>query len=546
MRLFSLFFAVFLLSSCTRIAVLKEITPVFPLASAGLTVSIKSHAQAFLEASKCERKYPLQAAEHYLSALQELSRQLDRRPADAAARQAYNFALDRVFSLIRAHDYNPWDRPLQVGRFTFAFQQGPRAHWHPRTYEFLPTDQVAIGGDYLKNRVERPGLGASLVAIGRTPKTNFRETLSQPRTYYGVSAVAEFQGNRCQVSFLDPLDNETVRVGRHTYPLAADFSTPLAVLLTRERPEKLGLARLLDPDKYAETARISRLRPYEDSRIPLLLVHGLLDTPATWIPLVNALRADPLIRKKYQIWAYSYPSGYPYPYAASLLRKELDRSHLIFPHQKPMVYIGHSMGGMIGRLMITDSETKIWDAYFHAPPEDVRMSPREKQLMKDMLIFDSRPEIARAIFICSPHRGAEMAGNWIGRIGRRLVRVPQTMLAIGDALTQAVTLSQGGLAYENLPTSIDTLTPSNTFVKTVNTIPIHPGIPYHSIIGDRGKPRAAADPERGSDGFVPYLSSHLPGATSQRIIPSNHSGHQHPDGIAEVIRLLHGHLKTAP
>ncbi len=543
MRLFSLFFAVWLLNGCTRIAVMKEITPVFQV---GIAVpSIQSPSQAFREADKCARKSPLLAAEHYLGALQDLSRQLDRQPSDAAARQAYNFALDRVFSLIRAHDFHPWDRPLQVGRFTFAYHQGPRASWHPSSFEFLPADQVEIGGDYIKQRVERPGLGASLVAIGRTPRGDFRETLSQPRTYYGVSAVAEFQGNRCRISFVDPLDRETVQVGRHTYPLAADFTTPLAVLLTRERPEKLGLARLLDPDKYAETARLSRLRPYDDGRIPLLLVHGLLDTPATWFPLINSLRADPLLRRKYQIWVYSYPSGYPYPYAASLLRKELDRSKRIFPKQKPMVYVGHSMGGMIGRLMITDSQDKLWDAYFHAPPEKVRMSPREKQLMKDMLIFDARPEIARAIFICSPHRGADMADNWIGRLGRRLVRVPQTMLAIGDALTQAFTFSQGGQAYENLPTSIDTLTPRNTFVKTLDTLPIHPGIPYHSIMGDRGKARAANHPELGSDGFVPYLSSHLDGASSQLIIPSNHSGHQHPAGIAEVARLLREHLKSA-
>lgn len=544
MRLFAVFAIILTLTGCSRIAVLKEITPVFtPSSPVSGSVDIDSHAKAFAEATKYEQNHPAQAAEQYLLALQRLSRQLDRHPSNPEIRRAYNFALDRLFSLIRAHNFNPWEKiPLKLGRFLVTYKEVPRAGWHPATYEFLPTDQVEVGGEYLAHMAVRKGLGASLVAIGRTPKTNYLETFSQARTYYGVSAVVEFKGNTCQVSFHDPLDEETVKVGRHTYPLAADFTTPLAVLLTRERPEKLGLVRLLDPDKYAETARLSRLRPYDDSRIPLLLVHGLLDTPATWVPMINALRSDPVLRKKYQIWVYSYPSGYPYPYAASLLRKELDRVSQVFPNHKPIVYIGHSMGGMIGRLMITDSGDKIWDAFFHQRPDAVRMASRDKKLMEDMMIFKARPDISRAIFICSPHRGAKLAGDWVGRLGRRLIRIPQTMVELGDSLRQIVTFSSGGFAYESLPTSIDTLTPTNVFVKTMDSLPSNPRIPFHSIMGDRGKANAQGHPELGSDGFVPYTSSHLEDAESELIIPSTHSGHQNPAGIAEVLRILHLHL----
>ncbi len=544
MRLPFLLLLVLTFTSCARIAEVREITPIYEVAP-GLTAGFPSHAEAFAKATKLEQKQPLVAGELYLGALQEISTGLDRKPTDPELRRAYNYALDRVFALIRAHNYNPWSSPLKVGRFTFTHKHIPRAGWDPNIYEFLPTGHVEVEGEYLKYKATRDGLGSSLVAIGRTPKKDPGATFSQRKTYYGITAVIAFKGERCEVSFHDPLDEDTVKLGRHRYPLIADYTTPLAVLLTRERPERLGLARLLDPDKYAETARLSRLRPYSDDRIPLLLVHGLLDTPATWVPMVNALHTDPVIRKKYQIWVYSYPSGYPYPYSASLLRKELDRAREVFPNHKPIVFIGHSMGGMIGRLMITDSGDKIWHAYFHQPPDQVPMSPRNKKLMKNMLIFRARPDIARAIFICSPHRGARLAGNWVGRLGRRLVRVPQTMLEIGDAMRQVVMLSPGGLAYESLPTSIDTLTETNTFVKTVDRIPLSPRIPYHSIIGDRGRPDAKADPTRGNDSFVAYTSSHLERAQSELIIPSNHSGHQHPAGIAEVLRILHLHLKKA-
>ncbi|RYD36456.1 MAG: alpha/beta fold hydrolase, partial [Verrucomicrobiaceae bacterium] len=373
---------------------------------------------------------------------------------------------------------------------------------------------------------------------------NFLKDFSMARNYYGVTAVAEFRGAHCGISFHDPVDDSKVRMGPHTYTLAADFTTSLAILLSKELPEKLGILRLLDPGKYADSARMIRLRPYNDDRIPLLLVHGLMDSPATWVPLINALRADPELRSRYQVWAYSYPSGYPYPYTAALLRRELDRAKIVFPNHKPIVAVGHSMGGIITRLMLTDSDDAVWDAYFHRSPDRVRMSAKQKSLMEEMLIFQSRDDIARAVFLNSPHRGAEMAGNWVGKLGRKLIRVPKLMISLGDAVRQVITLSEGGMAYEDLPTSIDSLTPNNLFVKTVVALPLNPRIPFHSIIGDRGKPKARANPELGSDGFVPYWSSHLEGARSEKIISSNHTGHQSPEGITEVLRILHLHLKT--
>ncbi len=82
--------------------------------------------------------------------------------------------------------------------------------------------------------------------------------------------------------------------------------------------------------------------------------------------MINALRSDHEVREHYQFWVFSYPSGYPYPYSAALLRKELDGVDHVFPDHKPIVLVGHSMGGTISRLMITDSGDKIWIAYFAA------------------------------------------------------------------------------------------------------------------------------------------------------------------------------------
>ena len=99
--------------------------------------------------------------------------------------------------------------------------------------------------------------------------------------------------------------------------------------------------------------------------------------------------------------------------------------------------------------------------------------------------------------------------------------------------------SQRGQLLPVFPNSVDTLSPNNRFVKIINTIPIQQGIPYHSIIGDRGK---GGNPDHtkpmSSDGFVPYWSSHLKGAQSELIVPSGHSAHQNPTAIKEVRRIL--------
>ena len=131
----------------------------------------------------------------------------------------------------------------------------------------------------------------------------------------------------------------------HTVPLAADFTVPLAVMLQQSDPKKYELSRLLDPEKYAHTAAIERLQPYDPDKTVVLVIHGLMDSQATWAPMINKLRGDPVIRKHYQFWFYSYPSGYPFPYSAAILRGELDGVEKRFPKMKPMVVIGHSMGG---------------------------------------------------------------------------------------------------------------------------------------------------------------------------------------------------------
>jgi len=436
--------------------------------------------------------------------------------------------------------------PAAGGDYTLHYVRDPKPARYAGLYDYTPADQFDIKGTYVTERTVKPGLGAPLVAVGKTVRADAVEHFAQERTFYSVTGIIHFEkGRHATIFFADPLATETVQLVGHTFLLAADFTVPLAVMLARENPKKIEIARVLRPEKYANTAHIVRLQPYDPDKTVVIVTHGLMDSPATWTPMLNALRGDPVIRQNYQFWFYSYPSGYPYPYSGAIMRQQLDSIEKRYPPSKPIVLIGHSMGSLISRLMITDSGDKLWLSAFGKPPGQVRLSEKSRQLLESALIFNHRPEIGRVIFISGPHRGSDMATGWAGRFASRLIKAPITLLKVSNEIRAALMQDSSSLSLTGVPNSIDTLAPNNRFVKAINTVPITPGIPDHSIIGDRGKGgNKDHTPPVSTDGVVPYWSSHLDGAQSELIVPSNHSAHQNPQAIAEVRRILRLHVEA--
>jgi len=310
--------------------------------------SLAAAEQAMTKAMREEHAKPPVALADCLTGLQAASRELERDPKNVTAVRDYDFGIARIFQIIHDAKLDPWSAPLTVassaGDFTLTHKPDPRPEWNPALYEFTPADEFDVGGKYVTERITRYGIGAPIVAVEREPK-NRRADFAPSRIFYSVTIVAHFKERRCVLSFEDPLARETVAFNGHTVPLAADFTVPLAVMLQQSDPKKYELSRLLDPDKYARTAAIERLQPYDPNKTIVLVIHGLMDSQATWAPMINKLRGDPVIRKHYQFWFYSYPSGYPFPYSAAILRGELDGVEKRFPKMKPMVVIGHSMGG---------------------------------------------------------------------------------------------------------------------------------------------------------------------------------------------------------
>lgn len=541
--------AALLLPGCAaNYAKLTRKTPPFQPPAAGT-----NHPDTFIRALEAtrplEKHRPHEVVGLYLDVAANASRSLAANPADETARATYNFALARALGALDQLGGDPWAAPREfpgaAGGWVLKARPDPRPKWNPSLFRFTPADVFELSGKYVADRKTKDGLGAPLVATNRSGEFVGNDRYAATRTvFYGVTAVARFRGNVCEVSFEDPLATESTVFQGQRYPLAADFTTPLAMLLAHAKPQKLELARLLNPGKYAETARLARLQPYDPKKIPIICVHGLKDSPATWSPMINALRTDPVIRQRYQVWFFSYPSGYPYPHSAALFRKELDEIKSVYPDHQNVILIGHSMGGVISRALVTDAGNSIWNAVINRPPDQLGIDRESKRILRDALIFNARKDVARAIFIAAPHRGSELASNWVGRLGSRLVRAPSTLMNVSQQLKNTVTLDADALAFQRMPNSVDTLSPDNRFVRAINRLPVAPGIPFHSIMGDRGQGgNKDRTPPISSDGIVPYWSSHLDGARSELIVPSNHSAHQHPQTLEEVRRILRQHVR---
>ena len=493
-----------------------------------------------------QKHEPLQAMGGFLAAAQSAQQQIARNPVSIAARDDYNFAVARVIGTIQRARLETWTQPLRVpasgGDFVLTCQRDPDPQRNPALYDFTPADELRVKGRYVRDYERKQGIGAPLVAVERGRMNHSKREDIMPRIYYGVTAVLRFQDRHAVIAFEDPLARESVALVGHTFPLAADFTAPIAVLLAQQNPRKLELGSLLQPEKFAAATRVTRLQPYDPNKAVVLIIHGLKDTPATWVPMFNRLIADEQIRHNYQLWSYCYATGYPYPYSAAILRRELDAIERRLTLRKKMVVIGHSMGGCITRLLITDTGDKLWRAIFHKPPSETALPRESKALLTQTLIFRHRPEIGRVIFIAAPLRGSDLASNWVGRTSSMLVKVPGKLVRAGNDALQLVTYQRGEMRMKRTPNSVDSLAPNDLVMLALQKIPLTPGIPHHVICGDRGKGghKDKTKPVM-SDGVVPYWSSHLDTAESELIVPSGHGAHQNPQAIAEVERILRLH-----
>tara|TARA_B100000614_G_scaffold215306_2_gene199565 strand:+ start:73076 stop:75160 length:2085 start_codon:yes stop_codon:yes gene_type:complete len=351
---------------------------------------------------------------------------------------------------------------------------------------------------------------------------------------YFVSDQKLYSG---RLRIVDSLGDGTANIYDRRIPLEVDLSSPMAYMLSGVEKSD-SLLRRLDGDSIGETSGLYMLYPYDAKKIPVVFVHGLASSPMTWFPMINELLADPEIRSRYQFWVYWYPTSNPVEFSAHGLRNTLKEARELLGFQR-MVLIGHSMGGLLSRLMIQTSRTQDWVKESGIEPERFqKLDESTRQMLRNVTQYDPLPFVERVVFLATPHRGSALADGLAGYMGRQVMSVPTGLAKVFDTGLDLLTGEEDAPVIAP-PNGIESLSPDGLFVRVTMKQPFAPGVPYHSIIGSR----AATDLDWITDSVVPYASSHLPGAESELLVESDHSVHATMPAILEVRRILRLHLE---
>lgn len=457
-------------------------------------------------------------------------------------RTIYNKAVGEVVALMKtrrfaARDADPGPWVLEVVRKGKAILDPLQAD------SVLEASRVRISG--LESRSVQSGIGVPYVFC-YAPDSPFlagQPGISRVGITTPATAVLSFQGSTARLSFQDTLQSDHTRIGPDRVLLAADFSAPIAVMISRSANRSIDIRALLFTRQKFARSGLFQFQPYDPEKIPVVFVHGLLARPEAWTQALNGLLADPEIRKRYQFWFLLYPTGLPIWKSAALLRSEMDRFHLALDRDRPnpnlqrIVLIGHSMGGLISSLAIRRGGDKLWSQFSDKPVENLPLSPEARQMMGRLIYFEPRKDIARVIFVATPHRGSRLAINPVARFFARLIQLPN-LIEQGDRLKLVSALREDVRGLLSAPpNSLRFLQANSPLITSIQNLPLSRKIPYHSIIGDRGR----GDSPRSSDGVVPYWSSHLASAASEKIVPSGHGANENPEAIQEIRRILLQH-----
>jgi len=465
-----------------------------------------------------------------------------RRADWPAARTDYNRTVARLFDELRC-PARPWDEAASA-LGTRILPMGPKdARLGDIKVLFPATD---VDTKPIGDRQTTDGIGVPLVGWHAQPKEgrprdSFAPPTGQP---FDVTALLRFDsGDVPTWQFTAPLQKDTTTLGGRTVKLNADWSASHAFYWHMSDLDDFDAVKVLLPGRFSEETGLYFGQPYDPDRIPLVLVHGINSSPAAFKKMVNALAGQEWFRKKYQVWFFNYPTGNPWIVTAARFRGYMNaaakyaRAHGDHGNINKTVIVAHSMGGLVTRTALSSPGTAFYDCFFKKPLNQLRVTPKGRELLKEGLLYQPLEFPNRVVFMAVPHRGSPLAERIIFTWLSRLVRLPKTltveMLDIAVRNAGDILLPDPG----HLPTAIDNLSPNDPSVQALQKTHIPPRLHLHSIIGDRGR----GDTPNSSDGIVPYWSSHLDRVESEKIVPSGHSVPENRQAAEEVLRILRLH-----
>lgn len=513
----------------------------------------------------------LEAARHAYAFLFLTHRSPNMRALEdrqAQVRDYYNYAVQQILTNLFAH-YSKYQPVVIDAKRDTAFRLG---HWNITIRnddvrfagnrmipeELIPASSLSFAG--LRNQYRRDGLGAELVAVTSRRVVNLgsEEKPFTETPFPAVTAMITFPGTALQevlttsevvITGYDPYNRESLYLAGTQIPLAANFTSAYGLWLARSGFAAQSLLTLIGRGEVLDTPRIYLMQPYNPNRRIVIMLHGLASSPEAWINLANEVLGDETLRQNFQIWQVYYPTNAPIAFNNDAIRKAVLETLKHFDPDgtarasRDIILVGHSMGGILSRLMVSSSEQRLWNALVHHYRLEGNRLELAQEKLGPYLLFEPLPQVSRAIFIAAPHRGTPFAEMALVRWIAGLVTVPFSVLVRLKDVAQL--LVDPGSAHPVSLTrpfnSIDNLSSRDPFIQMAALLPISPRVRYHSIIGN-DTPDLPLD--QSSDGVVPYASSHLPGADSEKVIVSGHSVQEKPDAIIEIRRIMHLHLKA--
>ncbi|MFW2003408.1 lipase family alpha/beta hydrolase [Acinetobacter ursingii] len=347
------------------------------------------------------------------------------------------------------------------------------------------------------------------------------------------------------VQVMDPYRTENVDIAGKSYPLAANFSAPYGLWLAENNLGAAAYLSLIDREERLTMPHLYMLEPYNPNKKVIVLVHGLASSPEAWIALTNDIMGDSILREHYQVWQVFYSTNMPILESRfqiyALLKQAFGGLNPNDPADKDAVLIGHSMGGIISRLLVSNADISQSALSMMSPYQQAKL--KKHPIVSERLKIQPITNFDRAVFMSSPNRGTDFADLWFTRAARKIIKLPGAFLgAVTDTITNQdidakdiLTRIDKGL-IQNGPSD---LSHKSKFMALTEDINPPKGFVFHSIIGNKTNSK---DPDVMTDGIVPYKSAHLDGATSEVIIKGGHSIQETPEAVLELRRILRQHL----
>ncbi|QNP40793.1 esterase/lipase family protein [Lysobacter solisilvae (ex Woo and Kim 2020)] len=404
---------------------------------------------------------------------------------------------------------------------------------------------VQIPADY---GVEQKNAGFGVPVVLLSPRCTDRppcELLPPEGVFRAATAWVEVDDAGDSVPRLviaNPFAIHSIKVGDQALPMARNMMAAYALGTRTSKLPRLAIWGLLGGHEIGRRAGVYLLDDYDPNKRPLVMIHGLGSSPLIWARLSNAVWASNELSSRYQVWHIVYQTNAPTLVSRYRIQGYLDKAWKVLdpehddPARQGIVLVGHSMGGLVARMLCEDSGDVLWNAAFHKPPSMMEAEHEDIAAVQQVFVFRPYPGVRKAIFLATPHRGSPSAKRWFGRLARLLVgrRTPelQSLRRLARADPSAVR-SELRHAYGRAAiNSISTLRVSQPVRRAGESLMPAAGISYHTIAGSLRRHNPPGD------GVVPLDSAKLDGATSTLIIDSGHEIYKDPRAVAEVVRIL--------